>query len=295
MNGPSARISAQAKINLHLRVLARESSGFHSIETIFHRVELADEVEVQVTNGERVIDVAGAELGAPGSNLAYRAAVSYSARAGWPVGFRIELTKHIPVGAGLGGGSADAAAVLRTLDMLSPNPMGAHTLMELASDLGSDVAFLTGDAAMALAWGHGERMMELPSLPSRDLLLMTPDFAVSTADAYRWLDEDLRDGSSPPCPAALALRPEDLSRWEDVARFARNDFEGPVSARYPEIADTLRDLRSGESSFAQMTGSGSTVYSLIDRGTESPIAGRSGFTTRHTTTAIAVATPVRLT
>jgi len=269
-------------------------SGFHSIETVFHRIQLADEIEIHITDGERVIDVAGAELGAAESNLAYRAAVAYSARAGWPAGFRIELTKHIPVGAGLGGGSADAAAVLRTLDMLSSNPMGAHTLIKLASGLGSDVPFLTGDAAMALAWGHGERMIELLPLPSRDLLLVTPDFAVSTADAYRWLDEDLRDGSSTQCPAGLTLRPGDLSRWEDVSRFARNDFEQPVSARYPEIADALRDLRS-KSSFTQMTGSGSTFYGVVDGGMDSPIARRSGFTTRHTTTSSDVATPVRVT
>ncbi|HEX6574173.1 MAG TPA: 4-(cytidine 5'-diphospho)-2-C-methyl-D-erythritol kinase, partial [Gemmatimonadaceae bacterium] len=184
------RVAAQAKLNLHLRVLSREESGYHSIETIFHRIDLADDVLVEVTTRERSLDVEGIDTGPVESNLAWKAAELYAAHNRWPGGFRIELEKRIPVGAGLGGGSADAAAVLRALNAMSPQPMAAQGLLSLASKLGADVGFLTGDSVMALAWGRGERMLSLTPLPCHDVLLMTPDFSVSTADAYRWLDED---------------------------------------------------------------------------------------------------------
>ena len=93
MTGTVVRVAAQAKLNLHLRVLAREESGYHSLETIFHRIDLADEVTVTVTNGERSIDVEGANTGESESNLAYRAADAYSRHCGWPRGFKIELTR----------------------------------------------------------------------------------------------------------------------------------------------------------------------------------------------------------
>ena len=122
MNGAIVRVGAQAKLNLHLRVLAREDSGYHSLETIFHRIDLQDDVSIEITARERTLDVTGGETGPTESNLAWRAAAAYADHAGWPKGFRIELTKRIPVGAGLGGGSADAAAVLRALNSISPNP-----------------------------------------------------------------------------------------------------------------------------------------------------------------------------
>ncbi|HVF40195.1 MAG TPA: 4-(cytidine 5'-diphospho)-2-C-methyl-D-erythritol kinase [Gemmatimonadaceae bacterium] len=264
MTGPAARVTAQAKINLHLGILSREDSGFHSIETIFHRIDLADEIAVHVTDGERSIDVAGAEVGPAESNLAYRAAVLYAAQSGWPAGFRIELVKHIPAGAGLGGGSADAGAVLRALDMLSPNPMGSHTLLQIAGKLGSDVPFLTDTSVMALAWSRGDRMLGLPALPRRDLLLMIPEFAVSTADAYRWLDEDraAQSVSYRTEPSIFTMR--ELSDWAAIARFACNDFEAPVVARHPAIGELLGILRRSRSLFAQMSGSGSTIYGVLD-------------------------------
>lgn len=263
MSGLAVRVAAQAKLNLHLRVLAREESGFHSIETIFHRIDLADELTVEVTAGERTLDVDSGETGPAESNLAWRAAVAYAAHAGWPRGFRIELRKRIPVGAGLGGGSADAAAVLRALNSLSPEPVGMHGLLHLAADLGADVPFLASDAVMALAWGRGERMLALPPLPLRDILLMNPGFSVSTADAYRWLDDD-RVNERTEAPLPLAIDADSLSTWAAIGRFARNDFEAPVIARHPRLAGYLERLRHSRATFAQMTGSGSAIFGVLD-------------------------------
>ncbi len=163
-----AAVRAQAKVNMLLRVLARETSGYHSIETIFQRVELADVVRVRVANG-RSLDVAGPELPSAGlgpieKNLAFRAAVAYQSATGWPHGFAIEIEKQIPVGGGMGGGSADAGAVLRALDALSPKPLGPH-LIEVATPLGADVPFMAIESPMAIGWGRGERL--LPSCARR--------------------------------------------------------------------------------------------------------------------------------
>ncbi len=305
MTGPAARVAAQAKLNLHLRVLARETNGYHAIETVFHRIDLADDVFVETTDGSKSIDVEGAGTGPAESNLAYCAAMAYCARAGWPRGFRIELTKKIPVGAGLGGGSSDAAAVLRALDSLAASPIGSEALMEIAASLGSDIPFLAGNGVMALAWGHGERMMNLPPLPSHDILLMTPDFSVSTADAYRWLDEDRAKSSealsagaetvASSTPAPMAITPLSLSSWSGIRKFARNDFEEHVIRRHPEVDSYLQRLRSSRAIFSQMTGSGSTIFGVLTTPPNYalvPEEHRSRVTT--TKTSIDVVQPVRV-
>ncbi len=274
MIGQAARIAAQAKLNLHLRVLAREESGYHSIETIFHRIDLADDILVEVTDGERSIDVDGAETGPPEANLAYRAAAAYAMQAGWPNGFRIELVKKIPVGAGLGGGSADAGGVLRILDFLSPQPLGETALLAIGGSLGADVPFLASNAVMAFAWGHGERMMAFPPLPRCDLILMSPAFSVSTVDAYGWLDADRAaavsrvtvGAESVPTPESspFTIDTWELSTWAGLSKFARNDFEAVVAARHPKMLEYLDRLRNSRAIFAQMSGSGSTVFGVLD-------------------------------
>jgi len=292
------RIAAQAKLNLHLRVLSREDSGFHSIETVFHRIDLADDLVVEMTPGGRTIDVTGADVGPAEANLAWRAAVAYAEHTGWPSGFRIELTKKIPAGAGLGGGSADAAAVLRALNSMAPNPVGTPGLLRLASALGSDVPFLAGSSVMALAWGRGERMLSLPPLSRHDVLLMSPAFSVSTADSYRWLDERrgrLEDSAESRSADPFILDPIELSTWTSIARFARNDFEAPVAEKHPELREHLDRLRSSRAILCGMTGSGSTIFGILDTrpdNSKAPAEHRERVTT--TMTSIDVSQPERI-
>src|SRR5574338_1226532 len=162
--GSIARTVAQAKVNLVLRVLAREASGYHQLETLFCRLELADDVVVRTNVTGRSLECAGeamprAGLGPGEQNLAWRAASAYAEATGWPNAWAVEITKRIPVGGGLGGGSADAGAVLRCLNALAPAPVSEAALIALASGLGSDVPFLTIDAPLALGWGRGERLL----------------------------------------------------------------------------------------------------------------------------------------
>jgi 4-diphosphocytidyl-2-C-methyl-D-erythritol kinase len=274
-----ARVSAQAKINLLLRVLAQEATGYHSIETVLARIDLADEVAVRVAHG-RTLDCLGRALPEEGlgpveKNLAYRAAVAYMEATGWPIGFGIEIEKTIPVGGGLGGGSADAGAVLRALDALSPRPLGSR-LVELATALGADVPFMTIESPMALAWGRGERLLPLRPLDPRPIVLAIPEFAVATSDAYGWISSD----RGPYTPAASVLSLESLATWESLAAVATNDFEGPVGARHRLIPLLVDELQTADPIIAMLSGSGSTVFAVLGaeyRGTAA--AAGSGFDT----------------
>ncbi len=274
----SARVAAQAKVNLRLRILAREASGYHQLETLFLRLVLADDVTVRATDGARSLDVTGGEvdarqLGPVERNLAWRAALEYANSTGWPAGFAIGLEKHIPVGGGLGGGSADAGAVLRALDAIAPKPIGESALLTIAARLGADVPFLTCTAPYALAWGRGERMLALPTPDEREVLLVLPPFAVNTAAAYGWLATARESDGAGLGSAALSV--EALSDWSAIEALATNDFEAVVAARHPAIATIVQRLRGLGCAPALMSGSGSSVFGVLPRarGVEMPRFG----------------------
>lgn len=266
MAAREARVEAQAKLNLFLRVLAREESGYHQIETLFCRIALADSVTVRVSSSGRTLDCRGERvppggMGPVEKNLAWRAATAYAEATGFPAGFEIAIEKRIPVGGGLGGGSADAGAVLRAINAINPAPLDMGSLLMLAEDLGADVPFLTQDGAvLAIGRGFGERLELLPSLSSRAVWLLIPDVAVGTADAYQWLDEAGRAGS------ARVITVADVLSWRAIAEVATNDFEPVVAARVPLIGRLLSNLREsldreliGDDAIVLMSGSGSTV------------------------------------
>ena len=294
----AVRVAAQAKVNLRLRILAREASGFHQLETLFLRLALADEILIRVTSGARSLDVDGEidprQLGAAERNLAWRAADAYAAATGWPAGFAIELTKRIPVGGGLGGGSADAGAVLRALDAMSPSPIGEPMLLAIAARLGADVAFLASSCAFALAWGRGERLLGLRAPEERALLLVLPPFAVNTAEAYGWLAAGRQAGDAGNDTSGV-LDVQALGDWTTIARLAINDFEPVVAARHPMIASVLARLRALGCAPAMMSGSGSSLFGVLPRSTSVDVPRFEGLLggpsprTLLTRTAVAVA------
>jgi 4-diphosphocytidyl-2-C-methyl-D-erythritol kinase len=268
-----ARVGAQAKLNLFLRVLARETSGYHQIETLFCRLALADDVTVRVGTRTRSLECTGAipseGLGPVEQNLAWRAAVAYAEMASWPDGFAIEIEKRIPVGGGLGGGSADAGAVLRAFEALSPSPLGHDRVLELAASIGADVPFLASDAALALAWGRGERMLALKPLSEAPVILLAFRQGVSTKEAYEWLAESRRIVR--PMTASIIPR-RTLSRWEGISALAHNDFEPVVRARHALVDEVLTRFRGddgrelfGDGRLVMMSGSGATVFVVPDR------------------------------
>jgi 4-diphosphocytidyl-2-C-methyl-D-erythritol kinase len=244
-------------------VLSREASGYHQLETLFQRIAHADTVTVRTGISGRSLECAGAETGPVDRNLAWRAALAFSDATGWPSGFGIEIVKRIPVGGGLGGGSADAGAVLRILAELSPRPLTGAQRIDLAAraaQLGADVPFLAGELPLAIGLGRGERLLPLPPLPGRAVVLCVPPFGVSSADAFAWYAETSRSTSPAAHDPLPTLGPVS---WETVAEIARNDLEPPVFARHRELAIVRDALAAMGATFARMTGSGSTLVGIF--------------------------------
>jgi 4-diphosphocytidyl-2-C-methyl-D-erythritol kinase len=179
--------------------------------------------------------------------------------------------------------------VLRLLDWLNPAPLGGNRLLSLAARLGADVPFLTGEAPLALAWGRGERMLALPALPQRPVLLVVPPFGIATTEAYGWLDGAPERAPRPALHAADAL-----AHWAGVSALAANDFEPAVFARHPTLSAIADRLRASGARIALLSGSGSTVFGVFDvppaAGTLDRIEGRA----LSTRTAARVVAPVRL-
>lgn len=253
-------VACHAKVNLFLRVLAREEDGFHSLETLFCLLDLADRLVVERREQPGVtIEVSGGDVGPAADNLAVRAARLVLEATGHRFGVHLELAKRIPVRAGLGGGSSDGAAALLGVNRVAGDAVPRHELLQFAARLGSDVPFLLSGAPLALGWGRGERLMRLAPLPEAPVLLLTPPVAVITADAYRWVDE-ARHGLGR--RGAVALEAGALATWGDIARMAGNDFEAPVFARHPEVREAFEALVTTRPTVCRMTGSGSTLFAV---------------------------------
>src|SRR5437867_9193983 len=170
----AVRIAAHAKINLFLRILAREATGFHQIETAFALLELADELHVSRTASGVTLEVSGPDLGPADENLAVRAARAVLDATGNRFGVAITLTKRIPVRAGLGGGSSDGAAALHAVNALAGNAVPRHEVLHFAARLGADVPFFASGAPLAVAWSRGERQFRSPAPPPLPALIALP-------------------------------------------------------------------------------------------------------------------------
>lgn len=288
--------AAHAKINIILHILAREASGYHGIETLFQRLALHDDVTVAVQSGNRTLHCDGPSMPASGlgpteSNLAWRAAVQYCDAAAWPTGFAIAVHKRIPVGGGLGGGSADAAAVLRALNRLNPAPLSEARLLELAGGLGADVAFLCTGASRAWAWGRGDRLLTLPALPDMAVTLLAFREGVNTAAAYGAVAAARNTQGTR--IEAMARDLNALMSWEQIARAAHNDFEpvvatmhAGVSQALPAVMHAAAQLRAaGHPAIGRMSGSGATCFVLHPTGTVPDLPDLPDCTVVRTTTA----------
>lgn len=261
------RTACPAKVNLRLRVFSRDDTGYHAVETILARTDLADDLEVEEAESGVALEIDGpAAEGVPEGreNLCRRAAEAFLSAAfpgRSPVpGLSIRLTKRIPAGSGLGGGSSDAAGVLRLLARRWPR-LEPAALYGLAGELGTDVPFGLLDVPMALGWERGRRMMPLRSPVPRPALLLSPPFAVSTPDAYRWLAGARRDPGSSGRAAALpgATR---LASWDGLERLVVNDLARATFERHPTLARALRMMQDSGGT-ASMTGSGSTLFAIF--------------------------------
>jgi len=259
------RIEAQAKINLHLEILGRRADGFHELETVFQTITLADAVEVELEPGTGIaLACDDPALPCDATNLAWRAAVAYAGANPLPGRLAIRLAKRIPAGAGLGGGSADAAAVLVACEDLAPRRLGATALETIAAGIGSDVAFLVRGGT-AHATGRGEVLTALPDLPSLDLTLLMPIGAHCATPAVYQALTDAERGPRPARGAAwfAARLPGDLRG------ILENRLAGPARRVCPAVG-ALLDHLAGLGVPHLMTGSGAACFAL---GAVKPPAG----------------------
>jgi 4-diphosphocytidyl-2-C-methyl-D-erythritol kinase len=290
-------LPAHAKVNLRLRVFSRDEGGYHTLETIFLRLDLHDTVEISESDRGMALELEGdAAAGIPEGpdNLCWRAAAAFQSAVGERAGLLIRLHKRIPAGAGLGGGSADAAAVLRFLNQRARRPLSEAELLRLGGQLGSDVPFALLGVPMALGWERGRRLLPLQPPSPRSGLVLVPRLHVATRDAYAWLREHRRASTGPTTDAAVASIGRELeseagvlpgarrlAEWETLARLAQNDFERPLFARHPELEDCRQALREAGAIVAQVTGSGSALFGVFhDSSTRADAADRmrrSGF------------------
>jgi 4-diphosphocytidyl-2-C-methyl-D-erythritol kinase len=258
------RIAAHAKLNLFLRILAREDSGWHQIETAFALLELADELEVRRVESGVTLELDGppVDLGPVEKNLAVRAARMVLDATGNRFGVAITLTKRIPVRAGLGGGSSDAAAALHAVNALTGSAVPRHELLHFAAKLGADVAFCASGAPLAVAWGRGERLFRVPAPPGMPVLIAVPPVAVATPDAYRWWDEQ---NPSPAARGPIALDADALGTWGSIGRLGGNDFEAPVFGKFPEVRALYERLAGTGPVWVRLCGSGSAVAAVYKK------------------------------
>jgi 4-diphosphocytidyl-2-C-methyl-D-erythritol kinase len=263
-------IRAHAKINLDLRVLGVRSDGFHELRTVFQAISLHDVIECVAREGPFAIECDRAGVPLDRANLIWRSAevLWRSLRRTGPVaGVLVRLSKRIPLQAGLGGGSADAAAALIALAHLWRVPMRPAQLMDVAAALGADVPFfLSGGTALGL--GRGDEVYPLADLPRHWIVLLVPGFGVSTADAYAWYDAEReltrhvtsREPQYVPGP------------WPSRAAQMINDLEAPIARHHPEIDHMRAALRRAGALAAAMSGSGSTVFGLFQKRAEAVAA-----------------------
>ena len=260
--GPTLVEAAPAKVNLALHVTGRRADGYHELESLVVFVDVADEVVAQPAEADR-LRVGGpfaAAVGSSDSNLVMRAVRAFRAR--WPGrlpdGLDISLTKNLPVAAGIGGGSADAAAMLRLLARLGEEEVAFAELRDVALSLGADVPACLLSRACEVR-GVGEILHPLRSFPTTHLVLVNPLVPVVTADVFRRLDSR----QNPPMPALPQpmTRPAQLGLWLSETR---NDLEPPAIALVPAIGALLRDMQVLDGcALARMSGSGGTVFGLF--------------------------------
>ena len=252
---------AFAKINLTLDVLGKREDGYHDLQSIMQTISIRDDIEIDVDTGKPwALRCSAPGIPEDARNLAWKAAKVYcDAMKIDPNGIEIRITKRIPSQAGLGGGSADAAAVLRALNRHYGNPLSILALAELGAQVGSDVPFCTL-CGTAMVEGRGERLRKLPDMPDCCFVVIKPDFSASTPELYRKLDETAIAHRPDNRAMESALLAGDLGR---VAENVYNVFDPVVTADHLEM-NYIKSICNSYGSLAQqMTGSGSAIFAIL--------------------------------
>jgi 4-diphosphocytidyl-2-C-methyl-D-erythritol kinase len=250
-------VEAPAKLNVHLRVTGRRPDGYHELVSVMVPIDLTDRVEVRPAAGGIELACTGRPVEGGEGNLVWRAARAFLTRAGNPGGVSLRLHKRIPVAAGLGGGSSDAAAALLALDRIWPGRLDREALFRTAVELGADVPFFLS-AVPALATGIGEVLENLDYWPDLCYVLVKPPIEVSTAWVYGQLRIQLTTREND--YINRCLNPDDFS----VAELLENDLERVTGNRFPVVMRIKQALLDAGAAGALMTGSGPTVFGVFE-------------------------------
>jgi 4-diphosphocytidyl-2-C-methyl-D-erythritol kinase len=251
-------LRAYAKINIGLHVVGKRSDGYHNIETVFRLIDMYDDLELVPSDAGNLFFSDNPLLKNDSSNLCIKAASLLRELTGVREGVSISLKKRIPIGAGLGGGSSDAAAVLRGLTKLWSLDLSMQELQTMSVSLGSDVPFFLSTQT-AYATGRGELLTPMPLNIPYWILTATPDIHVATAWAY----SNVTLSQSSPDVNLRDLLSASVNRPEILRSVLRNDFEGSVLKEFAGIAALKRLLLEGGAEFALMSGSGSSVFGFF--------------------------------
>ena len=261
MGALKVRLRAFAKVNYALEVQGLRDDGYHEISSVLQSISLADEVEIERSQGtfELRLEPEGAEIGPPEQSTVYRTWRLLGRLAGTELPARIRLHKWIPAEAGLGGGSADAAAVLVGLNELFGLELSHEELRNVGSWIGADVPFaLTGGTA--LAEGVGETLTPLPAPPSHHLLILRPERGADTGGIYRAYDERPAEGTASVKPVVAALQSGSLTA---LAGAIGNDLERVTAGFVPEVDMSKEELLRSGALGAAMSGTGTAVYGIF--------------------------------
>lgn len=254
-----------AKINLTLRVGPVRPDGFHEVRTLMQSVALSDRMTFSSRRGPFVVASSSPGVPTDRTNLIYVAAERLwraMGRTGEPRDVHVRLVKEIPVAAGLGGGSADAAAALVGLNALWQARLSRRDLVRLGGEIGSDVPFAL-HGGTALGAGRGEELYPVDDAPKVPIVIVKPSFGISTAQAYAWLDADRGQGTASAAPDVSARAGEMDLGWPGGPVALVNDLQAPVAVRHPAIGEIVEALRRAGARAAAMTGSGSAVFGVF--------------------------------
>ncbi|HKW85735.1 MAG TPA: 4-(cytidine 5'-diphospho)-2-C-methyl-D-erythritol kinase [Nitrospiraceae bacterium] len=268
------RISAPAKVNLILRVLDRRSDGYHNLWSLMQTVALEDELRFQVRADSTELSLKCDEASLPTDrrNLVWRAAALVLDRAGLQVGLYIEITKRIPLAAGLGGGSSDAAATIVALNHLLGLGWSGEEMARVGASLGSDVSFFFF-APSAIVCGRGEDVAAVTLTGARWVVLVHPGFPIETRWAYDRLAVT-RERVRPLSETHSRIAGQASLAWEDVIPLMENDFEQPLVPVYGAIREIKTRLLSNGAETALLSGSGATVFGIF-RDENSAVSARA--------------------
>jgi len=259
-------LKAPAKVNYLLDVISRRPDGYHELRMVMQRINLCDDISITVTDAPGIM-VTCSNTGVPDGpdNIAWKAARTMLDLSGTDMGVTIEITKNIPVAAGLGGGSSDAATVLMGLNELLELGLSDQRLMDIGVTLGADVPFFIFKKS-ALAEGIGDKLSAMPQMPKAWILLVNPGVHVSTAWVYRSL---LLTSER-----ALSILPEFYGTIKDICSIFSNDLESVTIPAFPIIAEIKKQMMDLGATCSMMSGSGSTVFAVFDNKNKADIAAK---------------------